>query len=276
MPDAVIAPAIAPTSWVPADTDAELLGHLSNKGWDKKTAAEAALDAAKSHRDAERLIGVPANEIVRLPKVGDTAAWDGVYQRVNGAPKAATEYNFSTVKMTDGTELDAKFVDHLRATAFKNHMSPQAAIDFAKDVVANTEATEKANAIASQADIAREKDALFNNWGKNRDSFMVVAQRTAEVFGLTAESITALEGQVGYKAVMEGLLKIGQKIGEDKFITNQPGSGGKGALTKQGALARRKELMSDEAWAKRYDAGGMGSPEYREMADLIKIERAGE
>lgn len=264
------------TTWVPTGTDPELLGHIQNKGWAAKTAAEAALDAAKSHRDAEKLIGAPATEIVRLPKKEDIAAWDGVWQRVAGTPKAATEYKFDGVKMTDGTELDPKFVDHLRTTAYKNHLSPEAAVNFAKDMVAFTESTEAADAVTTQAQAQRDRDALYNNWGKNKDEFLAIAKRTAEVFGFDAAAVTKMEGQVGYKPIMEAFLKVGQKMGEDRTFSPNNGGKGTGPLTKEGALARRKELMQDDAWVKRYNEGGMGSVEFKEMKDLIAIERAGE
>src|ERR1700687_1920968 len=59
-----------------AQFDAETQGMFKNKGWDAKTPAEAAHEAAKSYREAERYLGVPQDQIVLLPKdAADAAGW---------------------------------------------------------------------------------------------------------------------------------------------------------------------------------------------------------
>ena len=71
--------------------DNEFVGHLTNKGWDKKTATEVAIEAVKSWKSAEKMVGVPANEIIRKPKdLNDTAGWQAFYEAA-GKPKAPTD-----------------------------------------------------------------------------------------------------------------------------------------------------------------------------------------
>src|SRR5258708_6406048 len=89
---------------------AEDVGYFQNRGWDKVDAKTAAINAAKAHREAEKLIGAPADKIIRLPNdPNDAEAWRQVRLRL-GAPKDAKEYDFSTVKFADGTDLDEPFV----------------------------------------------------------------------------------------------------------------------------------------------------------------------
>lgn len=265
-----ITPAPAPASWT-TGLEADVVGHAANRGWDKLTPDKVAAEAVKAHMNAERIIGVPAEQVVRLPKKEDLAGWQGVYERL-GAPKTAAEYKFDGVKWKDGTALDDKFTASLRAAAWKAHATQDGAVDIARAMIETIEADETSDTTTRQGELLVEKSKLRDSWGKNYDAFEVVAKRTAEVLGVTADQIGKLEGIVGYSGVMQMFYNIGTKIGEDSFIRNLPGGGGNGAMSKEQAGARKKSLMADPEWSKRYLSGG--AEENKEMQALIRIERA--
>jgi hypothetical protein len=52
--------------------DSELIGHATNRGWDKLDGKAAAQAALKAHRDAERHLGVPAEQVLRLRRTPPT------------------------------------------------------------------------------------------------------------------------------------------------------------------------------------------------------------
>ena len=71
---------------------AEDVGYFQNRGWDKTDAKTAAVAAAKAHREAEKLIGAPADKIVRLPNdPNDAEAWRQVRLRL-GMPQDEKGY----------------------------------------------------------------------------------------------------------------------------------------------------------------------------------------
>ena len=159
----------AKNAWLPAagatGYDPDIVGHAQNKGWDKMPAPQAAFEAAKAHRASERLIGVPAERIVTLPKEAtDEAGWQNVWTKL-GAPKEAKEYDFTTVKFTDGKDLDAAFVDTIRAAAFKNHLPAAAAQDFARSIVKLVEDGDKADAAVTQEQTRAEQEKLVKASG---------------------------------------------------------------------------------------------------------------
>src|SRR5258708_38450661 len=83
--------------------DQEMVGHWTNRGWINKTAPEIAVEATKAAREAQAYVGVPAEQLVRLPKdPKDELGWKQVWQRF-GVPKEAKEYDFTPVKFADGT-----------------------------------------------------------------------------------------------------------------------------------------------------------------------------
>ncbi len=265
MVDAVVTPP-PPTAWHTgiANADPELIGHITNKGWHEKPVAEAAYEAAKAHRDAEKLIGVPANQLVRLPTdAADEAGWSNVWARL-GAPKDAKDYDFTPVKNAKGDPIDAKLADVVRAAAAKYHLPKDAAAGLAQEFIKFNDTNSAAATVEEQAKLADEYKALDTNWGANKDANMFVAKKAAQALGVSPETVQALEKQIGYAKVMEMFRAIGSKIGEDKFVTSDRPAGG--VMTREQAQAKLSELKHDTAWANRFLAGDVAAK--REMEAL--------
>lgn len=246
--------------------DAETIGHLQNRGWDKKQAPEVVAEAIKSWKEAEKLVGVPANQVVRLPKdASDEKGWDAVWQRL-GKPNDAKLYDFSDVKFADGTALEDGFVNTVRETAFKLNLPKDTATAFTRafaKYLDDADITEKAEKTAK---LAEQKAALKTNWGKNEAANTFVAQRAAAALGIAPETVSALESVIGYDKIMEMFRSIGAKIGEDKFITGAQTPAGGGAMTREEALAKKQDLMSNAEWRKAYLGGDKAK--FREMQAL--------
>lgn len=251
-----------------AGVDQEIVGHWTNAGWINKKPEEVALEATRSWKAAERHVGVPADQILRVPKdAKDEAGWQNVWSRL-GKPKEAKEYDFSAIKWSDGTPLDDAFVENARQWAFQHNLPKEAATgmvqQFAK-FLDGAETTEKAE---RDAKLIEQKAALKKNWGANEPANMFVAQRAATALGIEPATVAALESVVGYDKVMEMFRQIGEKIGEDKFI--QSGApGAKGPMTREQAVARRADLMSDPVWKDAYLKGDQAR--LREMMALNTI-----
>src|ERR1035437_2701236 len=199
-------PALAPPLQTPGDwskgLDSGLLGHATLKGWDLSDPAKAFAAAAQAHQSAEQYIGIPANDLMKLPKPGDSDGWAKVYQRL-GTPADPKEYDFSTVKLADGTAPDQAFQDFARATAASLHLAKDAAPLLAQAIVKFRSDIDAAKTVEDTAALANERAALDRNWGAAKAQNLVVAQRAAEALGVEAATVQALEGQVGYAKVME-------------------------------------------------------------------------
>ncbi len=260
-------PQVAPAANTPwyQGADAEIIGHMQTKGWDKKAANEVALEAIKSFREAEKFIGAPANELLRVPKeVSDEAGWNKVWSRL-GKPADPKEYDFSTIKFADGTPLAEDFTNFMRQQAFKLNMPKEAATAITNEFAKYMESAEMSEKTESAAKIAEERSALARNWGANLEANKFIAQRAAAALGVDPATVAALENVVGYAKVMDMFLNIGQKIGEDKFITGNRGEQN-GVLTREQAQSRKGELMNDKEWVKSYLAGDTAKK--REMTAL--------
>lgn len=249
--------------------DAETVGHIQTKGWHTLTPDKAALAAVTAHREAERFIGVPANQLIRLPTdAADEAGWKTVYAKM-GVPTDATGYKFDGLKFADGSDLTPAFADTMRNAAVKFHLTPDAATGLTAEVMKFIESTEASDASETAAKIAEQTAALKANWGPNYEANLFVARQAAQALGVNAELLNTLEGALGGDKVMEMFRSIGARIGEDRFVTGSNPAGSGGVMTKEQAVARKAELMKDAVWVKSYLSGD--AQRGREMMALNTI-----
>lgn len=251
-----------------ANVTPELLGHWQNRGLHDKTPAEVAIAMTTAHREAESKLGVPADQLLRLPKDPNAPEWSGVWERL-GRPKEAKEYDFSTVKTKTGEALPDDLADHLRNTAFTANMSKDAALRLAQETVKRMDAQKDADAAVYTDKIAAEKTKLQDNWKTNYEANMVIAKAGAAKVGISPEAVDALEKVIGYAEVMDVLRKIGMSTTEASFVQGGNQSLNGGLMTKEQAAARKAELMTDQAWMTRWNNGGL--QEKRELAAITRI-----
>lgn len=271
MTESAPAPTLNPapeTTWY-SGYDDETKGYVQNKGLSTKTVGEAFAAVSKMHRDAEKFVGAPADELIRLPKDPTSPEWKNVYQRL-GAPKDAKEYDFKDIKFTDGTELDPAFTDLMRTNAVSANLTKDQALTVTKAVVQFLDKADQDDVAQFTAQVAKEKAELKANWGANEAANMVIARAAANALGVKPETVAALEKTAGYAQVMEMFRQIGTKIGEDKFVSGNTGGNPNAPMTREAAISRKKELMNDAQWRTRYLQGG--SEEKRQMEALIRIE----
>ena len=250
------APPAPTTPWYEGKADAEIIGHWDNKGWKKDDPAAIALEATKAARELQRHFGVPADQLLKLPKESDDVAWNAVHQRL-GKPADAKEYDFSGVKFPDGADLEPAFADTMRAALHKANVAKAAAPDVVKAVVKHLADADAAAAAELKVNIDTARAALAKEWGTKPESLdshpnMAYARIGAQRLGIPPEAVAALENQVGYAGAIEALRKVGAGTREDTFVS--PGQAGNVA-TVNGALARIEELKTDKAFVERYNRG---------------------
>lgn len=250
-----------------ATLDAETKGWFENRGLDKKPLFDAVLDAAKGHREAEKHIGAPANELVRLPKDPNSPEWAKVWQRL-GAPEKADGYDFTGVKMADGTDLPDAIRDALRPAIAAAGTPKDRAPEIVKGVVKYLDGVKAADAADATAKLATEREALAVNWGKNIEANMFIAKQGAAKAGVTPEMVEALEKGLGYSKTMEVFRMLGEAMGEGRFVNNG-GVPNAGVMTVEQAVSRIAELKVDTAWGTRYMNGDREAA--REFDALTRI-----
>lgn len=260
-PPAAPPPAAPPAAAWHTGVDAEFIGHAQNKGWKLDDPKEAFIAAVKQAREAEKHFGVPVDRLVKMPaadaKPEDLRAF---YERL-GAPKEAKDYDLSAVK-------DPAIADQLRATMHERGAPKDLATAIAASVAKALESKARTDTTLDAAKLAEQKARLDANWGDKKDFNHLQAIEGARRLGITPEAVKALESQIGYDGVMEAMRKIGANTREDMFV--ERGASGTGDVTtREGAVARKAELMADKAWGQRWLNGGQ--IEAREMLRLEQL-----
>ena len=263
------APAPAPTPWYTGKIDAETIGYLQNRALADKSPEEVAIASIKAHREAEKFVGAPANQLLRLPTdPGDAAGWAAVHERL-GAPKDKTGYDLANVKFADGTAPDDAFLDFIRTQSAALHLPKDAAPQLAAAFTKFLEGNDAAEAADRTVALQKEKDTLKANWGPNSDANLLVAKAGAAKLGMTAEDVAAFEGVVGFARVMEILRVVGSKTGEDRWVTPPTGSGDSRVMSIDAAKERKASLMVDKDFIARYNKGDTAAQ--KEMLALNTI-----
>jgi hypothetical protein len=251
------APAIVPA---PAATwydgvDTETVGYIQNRGLDKGDAKAAFLNAAKAHREAERLLGAGTQNLVRVPKDdNDVETRNALFNRI-GRPADANGYDYTGVE-----GVDADFTKFVNPIFHANGVTKSAAKEIVKSILGEATRAQGEVEKAESAAYAVEKNALLANWGGATNANLIVAQNTYAKLGFTPEQVGAIEKQIGFAKTMTMFHNLGTKIGEDNFVNPNGPSGGPRITSKEQAVARKAELMADKDWSAKYlklDAGAL-------------------
>lgn len=180
---------------------------------------QAALEA---HMNAEKLLGVPADQIVRLPKADDAAAWEGVWSKL-GRPEKAEDYGLPVPEGDDG-----EFAKVASAVFHKAGVPKGMAAQIATAINEHVAGAMKARADAMQAQASQALDALKQEWGADFPKREELARRAFREYGqkagLEEGDVTALESAIGTSKMLRLFTALGESMSEHAFAGGESGS----------------------------------------------------
>lgn len=242
-----------------ASYDQESQGWLQNRGLDKLPAEQALPELVKGFRAAEKHIGVPPDQLLRLPKEGDTAAWDATYAKL-GRPADPSKYE---LKLPEGA--DPKFVDWARGTFHKLGLNNAQANEMMAKYNAFTAEYAKAADAEYNAKVEADTAVLKKEWGAAEAKNVQIARGAAKELGIPGEAVDALEKTLGYAGVMKLFHKIGSAFGEDKYLSGGP-AGFANTKAPAAAMQRIQQLQTDQQFVARLRSGDVAAK--KEWDDL--------
>jgi hypothetical protein len=241
------APAAAPAApaagnWFDGFND-DLKGYTQNKGWRDPAAT------VESYRNLEKLVGVPQDQIIKLPG-GDAPpeAWNDIWNRL-GRPSDPKEYGFQAPEGQDPafSEWMGKTFHDAGVPKSMAEKIAAAYAEFGQQV--GTQQQE-----ARQAQLATEAAGLKTKWGAAHDQNIGIARQAAQGLGLDGATIDALEAGMGFTKVMELFHTLGTRMGEGGFVGGDRGQQS-GVLTPEAAQQRIQALRKDTEFLNKYAAG---------------------
>jgi hypothetical protein len=261
------------TTWFQG-LDADVQAHIVNRGLDKLEPAAAAAQAAKDHFAAQKVIGIPAEQVIKLPKDATDPSYQAIFDRVVGmsTPKTPEEYNFDGVQNKAGAKIadaDAAFV---RDIAVKYKLPLAAARGLASDLVLRGEATGTAQASATELNRAANNVALRTSWGGEYDAKAFAATKVAEAIGFTPEVLAAMAAlpAEGYVKNMSALASLSSQLNEATILRGgNPVSDPTAGYSQEQARARLNDLRNDREWGRKYLAGDVAiNDEFQKLTRL--------
>lgn len=243
-----------PASGTPAATwfdgyDADTKGWVANRGYDKLEAPAALSEAIKGFRNAEKFIGVPVEQVLKLPgKDAKPEDFNAVYDKL-GRPADPAKY-----EVDFGQAADTKFVDFSKGLFHKIGLNNEQAKVAAAGLSEFTKTAIEGQIAAYGQKLAQQEVELKGKWGTGYDQNVGVAKQAIGALGINKEQIDSLEQTMGFSGVMELFHTIGSKVGESPFH-GQGESGGFGALSKEAAQSEIGRLKGDVEFTKKIVAG---------------------
>lgn len=253
MPDPVVPPAgtppappvvtpPAPTDWA-ANLAPDLKGFIQERGF--KDPGEI----AEQYRNLEKLRGVPADKLLKLPdSLDDMTNMAPIYDRL-GRPKDAKGYTIEVPK-EGGDPKQAEWAAELFHKAGLTKAQGEA-IGKAwneRQTAAFTSIKESTALAKTQAEAA-----LRTEWGAAYDQNVALVDKGANTLGLTKDQIESMGNLHGRDVFMKKLAEIGRSLGEANFVPGNKTPGG--AMEPEQAQNTIKELMRSEEFTKRLNSG---------------------
>lgn len=248
--------AAASEPWYSGFKDPELKGYAETNHWDGPEAA------ARDAREAQKLIGVPKAELLRIPKAdAKPEDWASFYDKI-GRPADPAGYELAKYA-PEG--VDPALANLMAPTFHQNNVPKQMAHGIAEGFNA---AITKLNEEAIQARAAKQADELLSlkrEWGGGYDKQEEIARRgfreSIQDLGENDEErqtvMTDIENTIGTRRLLKWFAKMGAATQEDEHVDSQTGSKGFNAATPEGAWAKLEQFWSDTDWVKRRNAGGL-------------------
>lgn len=239
----------APTDWT-ASLAEEERGWLQNKGWDTPD------KAVRGYRELEKLRGVPADRLLKLPEKADDPEWSGVYAKL-GRPEKPEEYGIDT----GDKEYDARITETMHKHGVSKAAAQAIEAERTAILTAKNEAAQKAYEVAD----GQELEALKGEWGAGYDANVELGRRFAKQMGLTPDELGRMNTALGSKGLLKFMANAGKSIGEHEFAGNSGST--RFGMTPEAAKSRMAELKADPEWSSKYLGGNADAK--AEMARLV-------
>lgn len=249
------------STWTEGFND-DLKNYVQTKGFQNPQAA------VEAFRGLEKLRGVPQERLLKLPETAEDIAWNDVYSKL-GKPDSPDGYGLQAGEGSDGA-----FANWAKDTFHKANLTTQQAhniINAFSDYM-NGKSVDKQEAYKTE--VANQEIALKKDWGSAYHQNIAAAQRTAQTFQIPGEAIDALEQAVGFDGTMKLLHKIGEGLGEARFVSGESSKGfGDTILTPDAAKAKISELKGDPEFVKKYTSNDPTAK--KKMSDLHRMAYPG-
>ena len=239
----------APMKWAES-FDQDTRGWLDSRGLTKMEVEKALPELVKGYRAAESKLGVPAEQLQRLPKDEKDAEGLKAYLGKLGVPETPEGYD---IKPEDGIE--AEFPTQAAKWFYEMNLPK----NIAKGLYGKLKDYAQSTLEAAEARFNQQADediqALKGEWkGDQFDRNVELARRVRQTMGLSNEETMEVERALGVKRAAQVFSALGKVLGEHRFVGGDTVQS-KFAMSPEAARTRISDLQKDTAWQQKYLSG---------------------
>jgi hypothetical protein len=172
----------------------------------------------------------------------------GDNKAVFNVPAKPEDYQYKAPQMPEGFEWDKDLEAAGRKFAHERNLPPELFQEFG-DFIAQAQigAYQRMKSYAAEDETKMQAD-LKQQWGKDLDRNVEIAQFAGRELKLEPELLNKLNAEIGSPALVRLMHKIGQTMKGAEVITGDGASG-----SAQGAMAEIAQLESDPAFQKAFN-----------------------
>lgn len=253
-------------NWYDGMDDA-MVGMIQNKGWDQPG------DVIEAYKNLESYHGVPADQLMKIPKDGSAESWGEVWERI-GRPQASDQYEMA---IPEGMAVNEELFNQARQTAFENGVTATA---FTKMMDLYNQSVLDGNNAFEQSEaesLEQQKADLKREWGPNMDESIFMADKAMRELGLSDEAQQIIQTGLGY----DEMYKMFKKVGELTAEKNPEGGESRSDFGKTPQeLKYEKEMLLADVGASRDRSAAYGrneGPDYIRYQQIMKqLDDAGQ
>lgn len=210
--------------------------------WAEGKGFKSVEQAVRSGMHAEKMIGVPADRLVKIPQEGDVQGQDEFYRKL-GRPQEPSQYEF---KLPEGAAMDEAFAGSMKEVFHKAGLTPQQAQAISEAYGSfMVEDSSKSQEEYEQATQVQEAQ-LQKDWGEGYDRMLGLAKQTVAELGIPGEAIDGIESVMGYSETMKLVADIGKRLLEDNFAGEGTRTGFGSNMTPAEAKNAWEEFKADQ------------------------------
>lgn len=256
--------------------DADTIGYLQNKKWDANDGPRKVLEG---YRNLEKLHGVPAEQILKLPTDDNPEAWSSVYSRL-GRPETPDKYGMDNIKVPEGVSLDTDRIAFFDSIMHKHGLSTAQRNNLVNSFIDYEQGISAERAKETEQIQAEQLGILKKEWGSKYDQRVALANQAFRSFlpdGVDKDQLSSfLENGLGSAIAVKLFANIADRMGEDKFNDDGDRTEKFGYTVEQATNDRnvlKNEITGDSVRLSNYNKG-IG-PDIEKMRRLNKIIAAG-
>lgn len=227
-----------------AGFDDDTKGWLGGMGIDKLPANEALAKVIPMYRGAEQKLGVPADQLLRMPKDDNDADGFKAVMAKLGAPETPDGYG---LKVDDGQP--DEFLKTATGWFHELGIPKRQAAGLAGKWNEYVASQQTAAAEAQKARNDADYDALQKEWGDaDFDAKIELGNRVIRAAGLSDDEAKQINAAIGLKRAAHLFAYLGGAMGEDRFKGGEYGGGNRFQMSPTQLRARIGEIQADPAY----------------------------